>query len=518
MLRLPKPNSTKYMKSHRLRNTLLLLCGGALIGVTTMIGFNYVVAETSTNDYCISCHIHPESDKSWKMSTHGNSLSGVSVGCTDCHLPPFGSLDYYFAKAKTGMKDMWSYMTKDSASFNWEERSQLEYAVGYVYNESCLKCHTNLFPTRMNDDGLKAHLYYEENAEALDLQCINCHQNVGHYDPNYSHSKMKGVRMAAVANAVLYDSATRVAAFESFTEYIPGTPVSFNMKAIAPGTFQMGSPDGESMRQDDEGPVREVTVSKFFMGETEVTWDQYFAFYKETMSEGRTLPEKVYANNSRLDVDAISGPTPPFGIPDQGWGAGERPAITMTYYGAQTFCQWLSKKTGKKYRLPTEAEWEYAARGGTQTPYFFEGKPSKFSNEGFWRSIVSADTAVITRYAIYDNNSNSRTAESSAVQANPFGLRNMSGNVMEYCLDWYAEDAYAQTPDKVTDPRGPASGTEHVVRGGDYRSDAKDLRSAARAATQHEAWLKTDPQQPKSIWWYSDIKGIGFRVVCEWEE
>ena len=71
------------------------------------------------------------------------------------------------------------------------------------------------------------------------------------------------------------------------------------------------------------------------------------------MSEGRTPPETVYANNSNPNVDAISGPTPPFGFPDQGWGGGDRPAITMTHYAAETFCQWLSKKTGKTYRLPT---------------------------------------------------------------------------------------------------------------------------------------------------------------------
>lgn len=91
----------------------------------------------------------------------------------------------------------------------------------------------------------------------------------------------------------------------------------------------------------------------------------------------RAVPPEtvVYANNSNPNVDAISGPTPPFGFPDQGWGGGDRPAITMTHYAAETFCQWLSKKTGKTYRLPTEAEWEYAARGGTETPYFFTGNP-----------------------------------------------------------------------------------------------------------------------------------------------
>ena len=233
------------------------------------------------------------------------------------------------------------------------------------------------------------------------------------------------------------------------------------------------------------------------------------------MSEGRTPPAVIYANNSREDVDAVSGPTPPFGFPDQGWGMGERPAITMTHYAAETFCQWLSLKTGKKYRLPTEAEWEYAARGGTSTPYFFEGDPGDYSNEGFWNGIFGADTTQINRYVIYVNNSKNRSQEPGKVMANPFGLKNMLGNVMEYCSDWYAEDAYSQMADGVKDPKGPESGTEHVVRGGSYSSDASELRSASRGYTKHDDWLRTDPQNPKSIWWYSDIKGIGFRVVCE---
>ena len=205
------------------------------------------------------------------------------------------------------------------------------------------------------------------------------------------------------------------------------------------------------------------------------------------MSEGRTPPETVYANNSNPDVDAISGPTPPFGFPDQGWGAGDRPAITMTHYAAETFCQWLSKQTGKKYRLPTEAEWEYAARGGPETPYFFTGNPK---------------------------NSKNRTQEPGEVKANPFGLKNMLGNVMEYCADKYDPKAYSKGGDNVTNPL-ITEGEEWVVRGGNYTSDAADVRSAARDYTKHDAWLKTDPQQPKSIWWYSDIRGIGFRVVCE---
>ena len=122
---------------------------------------------------------------------------------------------------------------------------------------------------------------------------------------------------------------------------------------------------------------------------------------------------------------------------------------------------------------------------------------------------------MIASNVIYAANSGNRTQEPSRVAANPFGLKNMLGNVMEYCSDWYAEDAYSALQDGAVDPKGPASGVEHVVRGGSYASDAADVRSAARASTRHDDWLRTDPQNPKSIWWYSDIKGIGFRVVCE---
>ncbi len=505
------------MKKNR-RTLWLLFIGGVIIGGACILSINAVMHKTSTNEACMSCHVHPHAETSWKQSVHHNSKSGVSVNCVECHLPTPGGFNHFKEKAKLGIKDLWAYMTKDSAEFNWQQMSQLEHAEKTVFNESCIRCHTNLFPSRLSDDGITSHLYYEENAEKLNLQCISCHLDAGHYDPNYSHKQMdENTSLVAITDTVKYDSAARITAFESFTETVPGTPLSFRMIAIDGGTFKMGSEENEKLRNEDEGPVREVTLSPFFMAEVEVTWDQYFTFYKETASEARTMPEVIYAHNSNPDIDVVSGPTPPFGIPDQGWGGGNRPAITMTHYGATTFCQWLSMKTGKKYRLPTEAEWEYAARGGTQTPYFFPGKATDYSDRGFIRKFFDADTAIINSYAVYIKNSDMKTQEPNFVQPNPFGLKNMVGNVMEYCQDWYAEDAYSRTEKSVTNPTGPEEGTEHVVRGGDFASDAADLRSAARGKTDHDAWLKTDPQQPKSIWWYSDIKSIGFRVVCEYD-
>ena len=495
------------------KKTLLLVAlTGIVVGVSLMIAFNYMWVKSSKVESCMACHFHPESDASWKQSVHYNNGSGTMTECVACHLPPKGSFEYVKAKATTGIKDLWSYMTKNPEDVDWSAKSELEYAQTIVYNESCKACHVNIFPQGITDAGVTAHLYYDENEEKLNLQCISCHLDVGHYNPNYKHEAMTS---APTVSGEVYAEAATVTEFKNYTETVPGTSASINMIAIPGGSFKMGSPDSEPFHKADEAPQRSVTISPFFMAEVEVTWDQFWAFYGETMSEGRTPPEVIYANNTREDCDAVSGPTPPFGFPDQGWGMGSRPAITMTHYSAETFCQWLSLKTGKKYRLPTEAEWEYAARGGTDTPYYFEGSPKDYTNEGLLNGLFGADTTVINSHVIYANNSKNRTQEPTKMKANPFGLKNMLGNVMEYCSDWYAEDAYSQMQDGAVDPKGPASGTEYVVRGGYYVNDAADLRSAARGKTNHVEWLRTDPQNPKSIWWYSDIKGIGFRVVCE---
>lgn len=513
-------NRLQNKKSFFKKKKFILLLG-VLLGAGIVVATYQTSVYFSSDESCMMCHVHPHVEDSWKLSSHVNNRSGVKVHCVDCHLPPKSQTwNHYSAKAKLGIKDVWSFMTKDSADFDWDLKSELEHAVTYIPNASCKECHQNLFPEGITSDGVTAHLYYDENEKKLDLQCISCHLDVGHYNPNYKHGKLSGIPGAAKTTSAVVDSSlfykepAVVTSFADFEEKIPGTMVSFNMKAIPGGTFKMGSNASEPFHKEDEAPVRNVTLSPFFMAEVEVTWDQYGEFYSNTMSEGRTAPELVYANNSNPDVDAISGPTPPFGFPDQGWGSGDRPAITMTHYAAETFCQWLSKKTGKKYRLPTEAEWEYAARGGTETPYFFEGNPKDFSDQGFWRKFFDAKTEGIGEYVIYGKNSKNKTQEPEAVKANAFGLKNMLGNVMEYCADKYAADAYSKGGDNVTDPI-VTEGEEFVVRGGNYTSDAADVRCAARDYAKHDAWLKTDPQQPKSIWWYSDIKGIGFRVVCE---
>jgi formylglycine-generating enzyme len=502
-----------------MKNRYLLLFIGVLIGIVVMISLYKTSVFFSTDKSCMMCHVHPHAEESWSRSTHVLNSSGVKVHCVSCHLPPQDQTwAHYSAKAKLGIRDVWGYMIKDSADFNWEEKSLLENAISYIPNSSCVDCHQNLFPKGITPDGVTAHLYYENNAAKLDLQCIACHLDAGHANPNYKHGKLRSIgasgKKETVDSTSFFKEATTVTSFANFTEKIPGTAVTISMKAIPGGTFKMGSTESESFHQADESPVRKVTISPFYLSEIEITWEQYWSFFENTMSEGRIPPSVIYANNSNPEVDAVSGPTPPYGHPDQGWGVENRPAITMTPYAAEIFCLWLSKKTDKKYRLPTEAEWEYAARGGTETPYFFKGDPGKFSEKGFWRRFFDASTDTISYYVIYKKNSKNRTQTPESVKANPFGLKNILGNVMEYCADKYSADAYSKTAIQVNNPI-EKKGDEYVIRGGNYASDAAELRCAARDHTQQEAWLKTDPQQPKSLWWYSDFRGIGFRVVCE---
>lgn len=495
------------------KKLLLVILIGFVMGICATIYFHKAIEFTSTPESCEMCHVHPHVTESWKLSVHHETRVGMRIGCVDCHLPPKGQ-GYLKEKMVASARDLYGFVFKDSADFNWDAKSTLEQAQHFVFKESCINCHQNLFPLTLTKEGQDAHLYYSQNEE--ELRCINCHLNVGHYDPNAMHAKNVEFGSAGNENKEKFTEATAVTAHEDFTETIPGTTISFNMKAIPGGSFKIGSPESEQMRKADEGPQKQVNISPFFMAEIEVSWDEYMSFYRATAAEGRSTDTE--GTRTEADVDAISGPTPPYMQPDQNWGMESRPAITMSYHSAETYVKWLSQITGKTYRLPTEAEWEYAARGGSETPFFFEGNPKDFGEQGFFGKLFGKGSDAINNYVVFESNSGARTNVPEAVEANPFGLKNMLGNVAEYTADWYAEDAYNDLQEGVTDPKGPANGEERVVRGGSFKSTVSEVRSAARAHTESKAWMVTDPQMPKSIWWLSDCNFVGFRVVCEFDE
>jgi formylglycine-generating enzyme required for sulfatase activity len=287
---------------------------------------------------------------------------------------------------------------------------------------------------------------------------------------------------------------------EPYTETIPGTKVSFDMVGVPGGRFAMGSPDSEKGRSPDEGPQHEVELHAFWIGKTEVTWDEYdlFAFGMDLERPASTAPRPA----TPTGADAITRPTPPYGDESFGYGKGKQPAINMTWHAAMEYCRWLSAKTGKLYRLPTEAEWEYAARAGTKTVYSFGDDPQALGD-----------------YAWTRENSGERPHPVASKKPNAWGLFDMHGNVSEWILDQYDSKYYASVKPMTVGPvllpgnhRFP-----HVSRGGSWDDEAKLARSAARRGSTPE-WSRRDPQSPKSIWWHTDATFAGFRVVRAVEE
>lgn len=302
---------------------------------------------------------------------------------------------------------------------------------------------------------------------------------------------------AAADNAVLDvpDAvATTEAEMKPYAEPIEHTELAIEMVPIKGGTFTMGTPESEADRNEDEGPQREVTVDPFWMGKYEITWDQYDV-WSEQMDHRRRQMLSIPATPRDEIVDGISKPTEPYTDMSFGMGKERYPAISMTQHAARTFCKWLSAKTGRYYRLPTEAEWEYAARAGTQTAYSFGDDPEQLDD-----------------YAWYFDNSEDAYHEVGQKKPNPWGLYDMHGNVAEWVLDQYVADFYSQNP-KIKNPLAiPSTLYPRVVRGGGWDDDPDMLRCGVREGSSEE-WKEQDPQLPQSIWYLTDAQGVGFRVV-----
>ncbi len=203
--------------------------------------------------------------------------------------------------------------------------------------------------------------------------------------------------------------------------------VSFNMKGVEGGTFQMGATPEQTGAETDEKPVHSVTLSDYYIGETEVTQELWMA---------------VMGTN-----------------PSSFTGNIQRPVEQVSWDGCQTFISKLNELTGENFRLPTEAEWEYAARGGNQSKgYLYSGSNS------------------LGEVAWYSGNSGDKTHAVKTKSPNELGLYDMSGNVWEWCQDWYGYYSSAAE----TNPTGPASGTRRVIRGGSWNRSATGCRAAGR--------------------------------------
>jgi formylglycine-generating enzyme required for sulfatase activity len=193
-------------------------------------------------------------------------------------------------------------------------------------------------------------------------------------------------------------------------------------------------------------------------------------------------------------VDAISRPTRPYVEMSFGMGINGYPAISMTQHAANKYAEWLSAKTGHFYRLPTEAEWEYACRAGTTTAYSF-----------------GDDVSQLGDYAWFARNTDGKYGLVGKKKPNPWGLYDMHGNVMEWTLDQYDAKGYAGLSNE--NPWNAATQPyPHAVRGGSWMESASELRCGNRVASD-PSWKQQDPQLPKSIWYHTDAQGLGFRLV-----
>ncbi len=273
-------------------------------------------------------------------------------------------------------------------------------------------------------------------------------------------------------------------AFRPYRQTIPGSAVQFAMVPVPGGSFAMGSAAADKDAQPAEGPQHTVRMSPFWMGAHEVTHDEFELFFKDD------------ATSQNSKVDAVTRPSPQY--IDLSWGMGKEggfPANSMQQLTAMMYCRWLYKKTGIFYRLPTEAEWEYAARAGSNTIYPF------------------GDAKELGKYAWHEGNSNGAYHKVGQLQPNAWGLYDMLGNVAEWTMDQYDAGYFGKLTDAAADPyTPPTSRHPRAVRGGSFQHDAVFSRPAARLSWDPE-WNKRDPQIPKSRWWLTDAAFVGFRLV-----
>lgn len=264
--------------------------------------------------------------------------------------------------------------------------------------------------------------------------------------------------LAAGAWGVVAATAGAQDAGERQSVAIPGTDLRVEMVYVPGGTASLGSPEGEPGRQPGEAPVHSVELRPFWMSRTEVTYEGF---------------KKYFEDRKAVKVDGVTRPSVPYEPPHGAMGEGAYPAVSMRWHGAVGFCEWISTVTGQRFRLPTEAEWEYAARAGA----------------------TSAGPDGPEETAWFRENSHGKTQLTGTKKPNAYGLCDLLGNVWEYALEFRSPPTY-----------GP------VLCGGGWNTPQASLRFAARQDIRPE-WYERDPNRPRSMWWLTDGKFVGFRLV-----
>ncbi len=269
----------------------------------------------------------------------------------------------------------------------------------------------------------------------------------------------------------------------------------------------MGTPADAADPKADELPQVEIEVPPMWVAKHEITWGEYKVFMSLYRHFKKFQFQNVRIVNDDNRVDAITAPTPLFepSFTFEYGDADDQPAITITQYAAKQYTKWLSKITGQQFRLPTEAEWEYACRAGTTTPWSWGDSESDIEDYAWYLKNAEGPTKVGTK------------------KPNPFGLHDMHGNVAEWCVDYYTADGYAALKGKKVTAHqagkfgGPAS--PRVVRGGSWEMEPNELRSAARLGSDDEEWKAEDPNLPLSPWWFTTdpARGVGFRLFRSYE-
>ncbi len=288
------------------------------------------------------------------------------------------------------------------------------------------------------------------------------------------------------AKVVAKANATAKTKHETYRETVPKAKgAELTMVAIPGGTLALDK-------------KRTVELSPFWISSIEIPWSLYQAYYQNDLGrnkDGSLLePEK----NTSL-VDAVSQPTPQYHdmfLSGQFDNGPNYPAMNMTHHAASKFCQWLTAQTGNFYRLPTEAEWEYACRAGATTSYSF-----------------GSDENQIGEYAWYYDNSDDTYHQTGQKKPNAWGLYDMHGNVAEWVLDGHDPNYRSSLKSGTTNPwRIAETRYPRIVKGGSWDDDPEDLTITSQTKSSKD-WKMIDPQVPKSIWYHTNGQHVGFRIV-----